>query len=196
MNIAIADALTSVVKARRTVKPGAMNAQVIPNDTIETLLEMAHWAPTHAKTEPWRFFVYTGVGLQQFCLDHAEMYKNSVTEEQFMQNKYDGFLNQFKTVSHLVIAAMKRTPMAKIPMLEEYAAVSAAVQNILLTATAMDISSFWCTGGMALKPEMKNYLQLVEEDEVVAMIYLGKTDQDAKEGARNNDIASKTIWHK
>jgi len=81
MNIAIADALTSVVKARRTVKPGAMNAQVIPNETIETLLEMAHWAPTHAKTEPWRFFVYTGEGLQQFCLDHAEMYKNSVTNK-------------------------------------------------------------------------------------------------------------------
>lgn len=196
MNLPIADAVTRVIQSRRTVKPGAMNAQIIPNGTIETLLEMANWAPTHAKTEPWRFFVYTGAGLEQFCLDHAEMYKQSVSEEQFMQNKYDGFLNQYKTVSHLVVAAMKRTPMAKIPMLEEYAAVSAAVQNILLAATAMDIANFWCTGGMALKPEMKNYLGLAQEDEVVAMIYLGKTDQEAKEGARNTDVASKTIWYK
>jgi len=196
MNLSIADTVANVIKARRTIKPGAMNAQIIPNETIETLLELAHWAPTHAKTEPWRFFVYTGAGLQQFCLDHAEMYKQSVSEDLFMQNKYDGFLNQYKTVSHLVIAVMKRTPMAKIPMLEEYAAVSAAVQNILLAATAMDIANFWCTGGMALKPEMKAFLGLTEEDEVVGMLYLGKTDQEAKEGTRNATVATKTVWSK
>jgi nitroreductase len=51
--------------------------------------------------------------------------------------------------------------------------VAAAIQNILLGAMALNISSFWSTGGMTYHPELKRYLNLEEEDQVIGLLYLG-----------------------
>ena len=96
--------------------------------------------------------------------------------------------------SHLVIAIMRRTPEAKIPKLEEYAATSAAIQNVLLGAEALDIATFWSTGGMALQPAMKQYLNLQEEDEVLGFLYMGYSDQPKKEAVRNIPLEEKITW--
>lgn len=32
---------------------------------LEQMLEAANWAPTHGRTEPWRFVVLSGEGLQE-----------------------------------------------------------------------------------------------------------------------------------
>lgn len=97
-------------------------------------------------------------------------------------------------VSHLVIVAMKRMPMAKIPMMEEYAAVAAAVENILLGAEAAGISVIWSTGGMAHHPAMKSYLKLEEEDQVMALLYMGYSDQEPKPTQRNIPLEEKVKW--
>lgn len=184
--------LLHLIKTRRTIKPAAMNGAVLEDAIIQQCLEAAHWAPTHGRTEPWRFFVYSGEQLVKFCNDHAEMYKSSVTAETFMVSKYDSLKNMPQTVSHLVVTAMERTPLTKIPFLEEYAAVSAAVQNILLMAHSMDVAAIWSTGGMALKPEMKTYLGLQQqEDEVVAFIYMGRTDKTDFPASRKTSVEDK-----
>lgn len=184
--------LLELIKTRRTIKPAAMNGTVLDEATILKCLEAAHWAPTHGRTEPWRFFVYSGVQLVNFCSDHAEMYKSSVAAESFMASKYDSLKNMPQTVSHLIAVGMERTPLTKIPFLEEYAAVCAAVQNILLMAHSLDIATIWSTGGMALKPEMKAYLGLQQaEDEVVAFIYMGKTDKSDAPALRKTSVEDK-----
>jgi len=52
--------IASVIKNRRSVKLADMNGTQIENETVNNLLSLAHWAPTHGRTEPWHFFVYTG----------------------------------------------------------------------------------------------------------------------------------------
>ncbi|MFT4063007.1 MAG: nitroreductase [Edaphocola sp.] len=187
--------IASVIKYRRTNKAANMNGRPIANDEIMQLLQLADYAPTHARTEPWRFFVYTGAGLEQFCTDHADMYWQATAEENRKQATYDSLKANSHTASHLVIAAMKRTPMAKIPKSEEYAATAAAVQNILLGAEALGIASIWSTGGMALKPQMKAYLHLEEDDEVLGFVYLGHADVPQREPLRNIPLEEKIIWH-
>lgn len=89
---------------------------------------------------------------------------------------------------------MKRSN-EKIPALEEVAAVSCAVQNILLGATALDIAILWSTGGMVLHPVMKNYFQLNEQDHILGILFLGKTDEHLK-GQRKIALRDKLIWEK
>jgi len=89
---------------------------------------------------------------------------------------------------------MKRGINDKIPQLEEIAAVSAAIQNILLGATALDIASFWSTGGMTHKNAMKKYLGLDDEDIVMGLIFMGYTDEPIKEGFRNIPFNEKVSW--
>ncbi len=95
-------------------------------------------------------------------------------------------------VSHLIVTLMKRTKETKIPLMEEYAATAAAVQNILLGAEALGIAAIWSTGGMALKPAMKTYYSLSEDDFVMGFVYLGHTDQPKKEAVRNIPLTEKS----
>jgi nitroreductase len=185
--------ISAIIKNRRSTKPVMMNGKKISDDQIHSLLELADWAPTHGFTEPWRFVVYANPA--DFCHAHAEMYKQSVTTEDFVQVVYDKLYEQGDKASHVIITVMKRGNLPKIPAIEEIEAVSCAVQNILLGATALDIASFWSTGGMALRPQMREFLILGEEDHLIGVIYLGYADQYPA-GSRVIPIEEKIKWIK
>lgn len=171
-----------------------MNGKIIPDEQIKKLIELADWAPTHGRTEPWRFFVYTGAALKQFAIAHADIYWQHTPEDKRTTTAFENLQHTTDNVSHLIIATMKRGTNPKIPKLEEIAATSAAMDNILLGATALGISSFWSTGGMTHHPALKEHLQLSEEDLVMGLIYLGYSDEAAKEGKRQVPVTEKAIW--
>ncbi|GAA4086465.1 nitroreductase [Mucilaginibacter panaciglaebae] len=185
------DILSSVVKNRRTIKPFMMNGQKIADDQISQLLELADWAPTHGLTEPWRFVVYANPA--DFCSVHAELYKQNTPAEEFTQGSYDNLLHQGDKASHAIIAVMQRGKLAKIPAVEEMAATACAVQNMLLGATALGLASYWGTGGMILKPAMRTFLNLNDEDEVMGVLYFGHADEQPK-GARRIPLTEKVKW--
>ncbi|MDH7461472.1 nitroreductase [Chitinophagaceae bacterium 26-R-25] len=186
--------LETLVKDRRTVKAQQMNGKKIPDAQIVQLLELADWAPTHANTEPWRFMVYGGSDVQAFCKQHAELYKQTTPAENFLQGTYDKFATMGDTASHVIIAAMKRAPTSKIPVMEEIAATACAVQNILLGAEALGIATFWSTGGMTLKEPFKPFLHLNAEDVVMGIIYLGYSDVESA-GKRLVPLEDKVRWN-
>lgn len=179
---------------RRTTKPTAMSGEQVPDDIVIQCLEAAHWAPNHGRTEPWRFFVYTNNGLKDFCVDHANLYKQNTLPEAFQETKFLSLQAMHQYVSHAVLVVMKRTPNTKIPKLEEYAAVASATQNLLLAAQSFGIASIWSTGGMVLHQAMKDYLNLDAEDEVLGCIYLGVAKGDATVGVRKSTVMEQTIW--
>jgi len=193
MNSTTFTTISNIIKTRRSVKPAAMNGQKIPNEQVAALLELADWAPTHGYTEPWRFIVYENP--VDFCREHAEIYKQGVDAESFNELTYSNLQHQGDKVSHVIIVTMKRGDLPKIPPFEEIAAVSSAIQNILLGATALNAASFWSTGGAILKPGMKEFLQLREEDNVLGVLYLGYADQ-YPEGRRNTPLEEKINWVK
>ena len=44
-----------------------LRAQLVPRAVVDKCLEAANWAPTHGKTEPWRFVIFEGPdGLARF----------------------------------------------------------------------------------------------------------------------------------
>lgn len=185
---------TTIIKNRRSIGSGKMNGKIIPDETVNQILALADWAPTHGRTEPWRFFVYGGEALKQFGKIHADLYWNHTAEDKRQEATYEKLLHNIDKASHLVIAVMKRGENEKIPQVEEVAATSAAVQNILLGATALGIASFWSTGGMTHKQALKEYLHLGKEDIIMGLIFLGYTDEPAKEGVRNIPLDEKVKW--
>ncbi len=78
-----------MIKTRRTIKPDKMNGKKIPDEVIMELLELANMAPTHAKTEPWRFVVFSGEKVKEFTTRHADLYKLNTPEASYNQLKYD-----------------------------------------------------------------------------------------------------------
>lgn len=187
--------IEEVIKSRRTVKPAKMNGRLIPDETVNMLLGLADWAPTHKHTEPWRFIVYSGSKAREFVSSHAELYRKSVPEEKFNNDKYQKILGNGNNLSHLVVCIMKRDAEKRLPEIEEISAAAAAVQNLLLGATAMGIASFWSTGGMTHSDDMKEFLGLNVDDIVMGLIYLGYTDF-SYEGKRVIPMEEKVKWIK
>jgi nitroreductase len=179
-----------IIQTRRTIKPNLMNGKTIPDEQLLEVLHLANWAPTHGLTEPWRFMVYGGGQVKRFCQQHADLYRDHIPAEKFTADKYEKLKHMGDLASHIVVAIMQRGQLPAIPVLEEIAAASCAVQNILLGATALGIASYWGSGGMAYHPAMKKLLHLQEEDLVLGIIYLGYTDQQLT-GRRNTPIHSK-----
>ncbi len=188
------ETLSHTIKSRRTTKPSDMNGKKIDNPIIEQLLELANWAPTHARTEPWRFIVYEGDAKKTFCVDHAELLKANTDHEKFTTAKYQKIIENGEFSSHIVLVYMKRTITNTIPVVEEIAAVSAAMQNILLGAEALHIACLWSTGGMAHHPSLKKYLGLGDEDIVMGLLFLGYSDAPAGVGKRNIPLEEKIVW--
>jgi hypothetical protein len=84
--------INDLIRTRRSVftqqfEPG----KIIPDEIIWQALENANWAPNHKFTEPWRFTVFTGNGLQKLAEQQAEVYKNFAGPK-FKQNKYEQML--------------------------------------------------------------------------------------------------------
>lgn len=183
--------LSAIIKGRRTIKPFMMNGGKIADDIVNSLFELADWAPTHGLTEPWRFVVYGDPSV--FCRAHAELYKHNTSQDDFNQTIYNNLAQQGDKASHVIIAVMHRGDLPKIPVFEELAATACAIQNLLLGATALNLASYWGTGGMILKPAMKELLQLREEDEVMGVLYLGYAD-DYPEGVRRVPLSDKVKW--
>lgn len=186
--------VSATIKERRSIGWAKMNGQAIPDSTINELLALADWAPTHGRTEPWKFFVYGGEAKTIFGREHAQLYWDNTAEDKRQEMTREKLEHNVDKASHLIIATMVRGANPKIPVIEEIAAASAAVQNLLLGATALGIASFWSTGGMSHTEALKQYLGLGAEDVVLGLIFLGHTDEPAKEGVRNRPMAEKVKW--
>ncbi|MEX2349402.1 MAG: nitroreductase family protein, partial [Flavobacteriaceae bacterium] len=49
--------LYDIIKNRRAVFPVQYNQTPVTKEQILQVLDAANWAPTHKRTEPWRFKV-------------------------------------------------------------------------------------------------------------------------------------------
>ena len=185
--------LQEIVINRRSSKPASFNGRKIEDSQIRQLLELANWAPSHGLTEPWRFIVYSGEAVRQFCQEHAEQYRRSTPADQFNSGKYEKQAHNGDLASHLIAVYMKRGSNPAIPALEEICATAAAADNILLGAEALGIAVLWSTGGTILQPIMKEYLGLGSDDVILGLLYLGYTDEPQRQGKRT-PITEKTKW--
>ena len=67
------DATINLIRSRRSVMPKDYSGEEISKDDIEMLLEAANWAPTHHKSEPWRYVVISGA---EGVTDYLDMIEN------------------------------------------------------------------------------------------------------------------------
>jgi len=187
--------IRELIKDRRTVKPEDFKPRKVLDDQLNEILNSARWAPTHGMTEPWHFVVFQENALKDLGQFMADTYKASVTEEQFLQKKYDKFLNRPSLSSVVIAICMKRQEIEKIPEMEEIEAVACSVQNMHLTATAYGLGGYWSSGAVSYSEEMKSYLNLGEKDKCLGLFYIGYPNIDWPKSHRK-PLEYKTEWRK
>jgi len=189
------DQINWLMKNRRSVFANQfVKGKHIPDEIVMQLLENANWAPTHKKTEPWRFTIFTGEGLKKLAEFQSSLYKKT-RGEQFKQAVYEKLLATPLLCSHIISIGMKRSTIVPIPETEEIAAVACAVQNLYLSTAAYGLGGYWTTGGITFDEEAKEFFSLGKEDKLLGFFYLGYIEIPPVKGTRG-PIGDKIAWVK
>lgn len=168
-----ANILFEIIKGRRTVYPYSYSDKEINDKLLNQIMEAGTWAPNHGMTEPWRFKVFKEDERQQVADFLAKTYAEIFKGKEFNPKKRDN-LSTWPLLSQALIAVVMRSGKnPKIPIIEEERAVAAAIQNMLLMAHSYGIGSYWSTGKVIYSGQMKKFLKIDTEDQVVGLIYFG-----------------------
>lgn len=169
----------------------------VPRELLEQILDSAVHAPNHKITEPWRFHVFTGKGRGDLARARAKLAEIMADEEGEEPDLAAGRVSRERKKAFrapAVIAVISRAGRDEVETLENYAACSAAIQNMQLTAHALGLASIWRTGPVAYHPFMRDFLGLEDGDKIAAYLYVGYPDMGERP-RRRSPASEHTVWH-
>ncbi len=181
--------IEELIRRRRSVYPKQYNDTPVARDVIERLLRAANHAPTHKRTEPWRFKVLQG----ESCKRLGEFLRKKYleTDPSPKQFKAKKLLENPARAGAVIAICMQRDPKESLPEWEEIAATAMAVQNMWLCCTEMGLGAYWSTPGLIRY--MDEFFDLAPGERCLGFFYLGHYDTPAEEVPRE-DVQIKTQW--
>lgn len=161
------DAVARVISSRRTsmvVDPD----RDVDDEVIDELLRLATWAPCHKRTWPWRFCVVRGdsrAALGATVADAMQRVGDPAPKVDKARTKY------LRTPVVLVVgSAVGDTPNRTA---ENRDATAAAVQNLLLAATARGVATYWGSCPVGANDDVARFAGFDDGTSVVGLFYLG-----------------------
>ncbi len=184
--------VTAIIRDRRTIYPEQYSTRKIHKEQIELLLNNAVWAPTHGMTQPWRFIVFRDNALNDLSEALGSIYLSEIPKEKQLDSKLGKLMSRSKMASAVIAIILDREDSI-IPEEDDFAAISCAVQNMHLTATAQGIGAFWSTPGIMKSKRFNEFLGLKEEQRCIGLFYLGYPAIEWPKGQRK-PIEYLTEW--
>jgi len=168
------------------------NYEPLSKEEIMKVLDVSIWAPTHKKTEPWKFIVFRDNGLQELSEELLRIYKNHTPSEKISEKKLNKLSSNPQKASAIVAICVKTHPDL-LPEWEEIAATAMAVQNMWLAATSLNIASYWSSPRNIMY--LNEFLSLNENEKCIGLFYMAKTDKDQQFPLRERQpISTKMHW--
>lgn len=187
--------ILETIKTRRSI--GLVSDQPVSEEQLEKVLEAGTWAPSHFRTEPWRFFVMTGEGrrpLGKTLADIAAREMEDPASEANQKKLAKTAEKPFRAPAVIAVAVEPAADNPKVIEQEEHGAVYAAIQNMLLAAHGLGLGGYWRTGKPCYDPLMKDLFGLSDKGEVLGFLYLGYPEQEKRAGTRKKTVSEVTTW--
>jgi nitroreductase len=189
--------ITLIIRQRRSIKPVDMDpGKLVDRGLLMEMLENANHAPTHGLTEPWRFHIFQEEGRRTLAENMARLYRETTPAAEFREEKMRKMSENPLLAGAVVAIGMARRGGAKIPEVEEIAAVACAVQNLALSATAAGLAGYWSSPPLVGTREFLDWLGMGAEDRCLGLFYLGWPKLGlVPPAARRSPIEDKLTWH-
>ena len=167
----------ALMKDRRSFAPEQFSTRKVHQDVVEEVLRAAIWAPTHGMTQPWRFTVFQGEGLEVIRQGLPSWYTAFVGNDHVVDAKLDKLRKRMDSCNCVIGIGMVPDPKERISQEDEEWAVAAAVQNMHLMCTAYGLGAKWTTPKFMSLPEVKEAMGLPEQGKVMGLFYVGYPDK-------------------
>lgn len=177
--------ISGLIQDRRTIFPEQYSERKVHKEQIEKMLTNALWAPTHGHTQPWFFKAYLEEGMNVL----REKLPSFFPEDQPMK-KERMTIRLNKTSAAVLVSAHYS---GKVSIQDEQLAVACAVQNLMLTATAYGIGTFWATPAFLKSEAFKTEFKLEANEECLGLIYVGYVEGEWPKQHRK-PLEYKTTW--
>lgn len=177
------------IQERRSVFQANFTEQEVSKEDLLLILEAANAAPTHKRTQPWRFVIFRKDGLNRLGKELGRIYKEITPVEKYTEMME---INMAKkaTASNVAIAIVVNYTN-ELPEWEELAATSCAVENLWLAAHSLGIGGYWSSPGLI--NHIGSYLELQENQKCIGLFYLGHHESEPREPVRSS-IEDKIRW--
>ena len=166
------------IKERRSIR--RFEDTNVESEIIETLLRAAIWAPSANNDQPWKFVVSRNKEIKKQIANALidkmkDYYEAKGVSLERIQAYWSGV---FSAPVHIFAFCDTRhiemdEEWKEIEMLHNIQGVSAACQNILLAAKALDLGSLWMGGPLVIEDTIKTLLHVPNEVKLVAIIAIG-----------------------
>jgi nitroreductase len=181
--------ILETIKTRHSISK--VKTDVLPHDLIVQLLDAGNQAPNHYKVRPWRFVVLTGNGRNRLGDVMAASLR---TRQPDLPPEGLDKTRALPLRAPVVIAVGVDKPTeTKVLELENYSAVSAACQNILLAAHALGLGAIWRTGEWARDAKVKEFLGLAPDQHIAGFLYIGYPESIGEYPPRPS-FEDRTVW--
>jgi len=183
--------IDQIIRNRRAIFPAQYIDKEISKEDLMEILENANWAPTHKKTQPWRFKIIQGEALARLGDFLAEWYKNNTPPEKYKEIKYNKTRRKARQSSCVIAICMQPDP--SLPEWEEIAATACAVQNMWLSCSERDIGCYWSSPKSI--HDFDKFHHLEEGEKCIGFFYMGYYEGEIPKGERTS-INEKLAWIK
>jgi nitroreductase len=179
------------IASRRSFALGDLSDQSVERTLISQILEAANWAPSHGKTEPWRFVVYTGAARQHLGEAFGTAFR--------LLNPHhapgsEGEQAQIKRAWQAPVwIALGMYPSGKMPEWEDLVAFGCAVHNMHLMASALGLAAKWTSGAVVMHPHVAEVVGFAPATKLYGFLYVGHPAVAWPTGVRQ-PIDSKVRW--
>ena len=157
-----------IFELRRTINE--FEDKKVPKKQIIEAIEAGNLAPCHRLTFPWRFKSIKRKNRVKIAELYLEIKSQNKTLTKNIKQK---LMNKIMNSSHLIVASQIKEKNKKID-LENYAACSCAIQNIMLSLASNDIGSKWSTGKVT---EHRRTYEITEinpkKEKIIGFIFIG-----------------------
>lgn len=161
-----------ILLQRRSVYPRQFSGQSIPKEALLKAFEAANWAPTHKRTQPWRFIVYSGASMNKLVDQWVVMAKrNAEAKGEAWTEASIAKFDLMRKSSHILVLACHYSGL--VPEVEETCATAAAVQNFWLSLQDQGYHGYWSTGNGIFGEEMRAYFGLAENEKALGYFLAG-----------------------
>ena len=167
----------------------------VPDAILRDILEDAIWAPTHGLTQPWRFHVFVGEARQLLAEALESLYDRITSPTERREDKRAKLRANVVGAPVTIAVAARVDPAGTITELDEMAATSCAVQNMLLSAHQRGLGSFWATPPVACTTEFGEWLGLEPYDRCMGLVYIGHPLEGAKFTSSRLPLDERVVFH-
>ncbi|WP_162515404.1 nitroreductase family protein [Paenibacillus pinistramenti] len=178
--------VAQAIKERRSIKN--FKNKPVSLEVIEELLDIAVWAPNHKIREPWRFIAYVEDGRKTLI----QLLKREAESNKMGKPMKRAKIEYLLAIPAYLLVIMPEDPRPKV-WEEDFAAVSAMIQNFQLAAWERGLGVIWKTDDFIYSPQVRQAIGVQPGEKIVGMLQIGYPEAVPKAQQRTSAAERLTV---